>query len=335
MATIKDVAKEAGVSQGTITRYFNNESLKEENRKRIEEAVIKLDYKVNTVARSLRSKKSYSIGVIVTSFKNQFISSILTAIENYFIDKGYSIIVCTSMDDYKIERKKLEFLVEKRIDGLIIIPTKGVKNSMDILKSLEEKNIPIVTVDNFIDDLKCSSVMVDNINGTYAAAEHLVTNGHKRIGIITGPDDYATSIERLRGFKRALSDFNLSADHELIKQGGYTVNNGYDAMRYFSEMQLPPTAILATSYDLTLGALLYITEKSLQIPDDFSFLGFDAEEFSKIMKPQISVVLQPLTEIGQKAAEVMYKHLKDEDYSFDIFRLKTKMIVTSSIKKLN
>jgi LacI family transcriptional regulator len=336
MATIKDVARIANVSPGTITRYFNNGSLKEENRRRIEEAIIELDYKVNTAARSLRSNKSYTVGIVVTALSSLFTSSIICAIENYFIDKGYGIITCTSMDDYKIENKKIRFLMEKRIDGLIIIPSKDIIQNLEVLKSISSENIPIVTIDNFIEGIECDSVMVDNINGTYGAVEHLIVNGHRRIGIISGPADYATSKERLRGYERALHDFNVPKCEDLIKSGGYTTKEGYEAMKYFMGLQTPPTALLATNYDVTMGALIFINEKNIKIPADISFFGFDSEEFSKILKPHISIVLQPVNGIGEKAAEVMYNRLKNSERQPAVtYRLKTSLILTESVRNIS
>lgn len=181
-ATIKDISKSTGLSIGTISKFINGGTVREKNKIIIEEAIEKMDFKVNELARALKTSKTMTIGVLIPSLENIFCTGIVSNIENILLRKGYSTIICDYQDNPLLEKEKLNFLLNKRVDGLIIVPLS--ENKEEIEKILQSK-IPIVLIDRMLEAIQCDMVIVDNLNASYQAVEHLIVNGHKRIGIRT------------------------------------------------------------------------------------------------------------------------------------------------------
>lgn len=308
MATIKDVAKLANVSPGTVTRYFNKQPLKEFTRRKVEQAIKELNYTVNPIARSLRSKKTFTIGVLATYLNESFATSIITSAERYFVECGYSLIICMSSGNHEIERERLQFLMDKKIDGLILFATGG---NSDLIREMARSGMPIVTIDAALEEVACDAVLADNINITYQVTEHLIAQGHRKIGIILGNEWYMTAKERFEGYRRALEDYKMELDGALQFWDAYSAAAGYNAMEYFWKMEPRPTAVIATNYDLSLGSVMYMNEHNIAVAEDMSFVAFDFYELGKVVKPTISVAVQPVEEIGQMAAKIVLERLQE------------------------
>ena len=328
--TIKDVAKYTGLSIATISKYINGGNVLNENKIMIKNAIEKLDFKVNEIARGLKTNRSMTIGILIPNLENIFFTRIVSYIENILMNKGYSTIICDYREDKMLEKDKLEFLINKMVDGIITIPF-GV-DSKDI-KRITGKNIPVVMIDRSIKDAKCDMILVDNFNASYNAVKHLIMNGHKRIAIICGPQNIYTAEERLKGYIRVFEDYNLEIDDSLIKYGDYQLEGGFKLFNELLDIEDPPTALFVTNYEMTLGVMMAINERNIIIPDDLSVVGFDNMQMAKIFKPSISIVMQPMQEIGETAATVMLKRLKDDYNDFPtLLRLKTEFLVKGSVK---
>ncbi|HEX2925757.1 MAG TPA: substrate-binding domain-containing protein, partial [Ruminiclostridium sp.] len=197
------------------------------------------------------------------------------------------------------------------------------------------RNIPVVLIDRALKGVECDTVLVDNLNAAYNAVEQLIVLGHKRIGIICGPDDIYTAQERLKGYERVHEDYAMNIDCELIKKGDYQIESGYRLLLELINMENPPTAVLVTNYEMTLGAVMAINESDIKIPEDLSFIGFDNLQLSKVVKPPLSIVIQPVQQIGEVAANTILKRLKGDNSNFpSMIRLKTELILKESIRKL-
>ena len=214
-ATMKDVAKYTGLSIATISKYINGGNVLDQNKVLIEEAVKKLNFKVNEIARGLKTNKTMTIGVLIPDFKNIFFTSIVSNIENVLIQNGYSTIICDYKKNDRLEKEKFDFLVNKQVDGIITIPQGS--NEQSVQKLLDE-SVPVVLIDRALDGVSCDTVLVDNMNAAYDAVEHLIVSGHKRIGIICGPDYIFTAQERLKGYIRVHEDYSMKIDETLIKK---------------------------------------------------------------------------------------------------------------------
>ncbi len=330
--TMKDVARKSGVSIATISKYINGGNVLEENRVNIDKTIKELGFEVNEIARGLKTNKTMTIGLLIPSLENIFFTSIVSNIESILIKNGYSTIICDYKEDKTLEKQKLDFLVKKMVDGIITMP---LGNDIEDINSVLNRNIPVVLIDRALKGVDCDTVLVDNLNASYNAVEQLIVLGHKRIGIICGPDEIYTAQERLKGYERVYEDYNMSIDANLIKKGDYQVESGYSLLTELIKMEEPPTAILVTNYEMTLGAIMAINESDIKIPDEISFIGFDNLQLAKVVKPPLSIVIQPVEQIGEVAAKTILKRLKGDTSNFpSMIRLKTELILKESVRKI-
>jgi LacI family transcriptional regulator len=332
-ATMKDVAEYAGLSIATVSKYINGIRIKEENKKRIDEAIKALDFRVNEIARGLKTKKTATVGVLIPSLENIFSTSIVSRVESILLQYGYSTIVCDYRQSKELENRKFDFLMNKQVDGIILVPY-GI-NESKIIKAHEE-DVPVILIDRSIRGVDCDVVLTDNLNAAYNALELLITKGHRRIGIICGPQDIYTAQERLKGYIRIHEDYELEIDENLIKYGDYEIQSGISLMNEFLDQQNPPSAVFVTNYEMTLGAIMSLNSRNIAIPDDISIIGFDNIQLANVVKPKLSIVVQPMGQIGEFAANLLIKRMKGDNSGFPaMIRLKTEILEGDSIAVLN
>jgi LacI family transcriptional regulator len=330
--TIKDVSKYTGLSIATISKYINGGNVLEQNKKIIDEAITALNFHVNEMARGLKTNKSKTIGILIPNLQKIFCTSIVSNIENILIKHGYSSIICDYKEDISLEREKLKFLVSKMVDGLVIMPN---GEDASIIQEVINKGVKVILIDGDLKDIECDVVLVDNLNSSYDAVEEFITKGHKRIAIISGPKENYTAEERLKGYYRVHEDYSMSIDPELIKQGDYKIDSGYRLLNELIKIKEPPTAVFITNYEMTLGAIMAINENNITIPDQLSIIGYDNLQMAKIVKPPLSIVVQPMQAIGETAAELLLKRLNSDMSNFPSrHRLKTEMLIKESVKSL-
>nr|MBO2494303.1 LacI family transcriptional regulator [Clostridia bacterium] len=326
---MKDVAKYAGVSISTVSKYINGGRVREKNRQRIEEAIKALDFKVNELARGLKTNRTMTVGVLIPSLENIFFTSIISYMENILLKNRYSTIVCDYRNDVELEKVKFEFLMDKMVDGIIMVPH---EEDIQYINKAFEKNIPVVLIDRMIKGIECDVVLTDNLNASYNAVEQLIMRGHRRIGIICGPKNVYTTQERLKGYIRVHEDYSLQIDDRLIKFGNYDVESGYNLLLMLLEEVPPPSAVFVTNYEMTVGAVMAVNEKNICIPHDLSLIGFDNIQLAKVVKPSLSIVTQPIQQIGETAATILLKRMKgDYDKFPSVYRLKTQLLLGESI----
>lgn len=337
MATIIDVAKMAGVSKSTVSRYINGMHIKEDNRIRIESAIKELDYSINTMARGLKTKRSYTIGVVIPDLADLFITNIIKTCEDYFNKRGYSILLCDSGEDPKRERRRLEFLREKQVDGIILetCDTEGTA-----INDVINRDTPIVMIDRMLDDVECDYILTDNVEGIYHGVIEFLKKGHRRIGMVAGPDKIFTARERIKGYKKALADFDILFNPELVIDGGYVKEGGRKAFKALLQLDEKPTAVMVSNYFMGIGVIEAIYELDCKIPQDVSLIIFDnmdantAVDLSRILKPQISTIRQPMESIGKRAAEQLLKRIENNDNEYEIIKLDTHLNLTESVGKI-
>ena len=332
MSTIKDVAKYSGLSIATISKYINGGNVLEQNKVKIAEAIKELDYKRNDMARGLKTNKTMTIGILIPSLENIFFTSIISIIEDMLQDSGYGTIICDFKENVELEKKKLKFLVDKHVDGIIMVSYGG---DASYLQGLLDKNIPVILLDRMVEGIDCDVVLADNLNASYQAVEELIIRKHKRIGIICGPENTYTADERRKGYVRVHHDYNLEVNEDLIINGDYTVESGYKSLETFWGMESRPTSILVTNYEMTIGAIMAINDLNIQVPEELSLIGFDNIQMAKVVRPPLSIVEQPMVEIGKTAAKLLLKRIKDDYSGFPaVYRLKTKVHIKESVQKL-
>ena len=331
MSTIKDVAKEAGVAVGSVSRYLNGVGLKEANRRKVEDAIKKLDFKINPIARGLKTNRTRTIGIVIPDFTDIYSTTIVRNIEKKLYEFGYNIFLCDSWGSFEMEKNKVEILVQKLVDGLIIYPC---SEDVSHLSKAKADGMPIVTIDMAVNDFECDQVLSDNINATYKAVEWLIGNNHRKIGLINGHAHRFTSGERLMGYQRAHADYSLEIDPQLVRNSGYGEQSGYESLKELMKLANPPTAVVACNYHTTVGIVKAINHLGIKIPEDLSLIGFDDLGLSEVVKPALSVITQPMEEIGTKAAELVLSRINGEYHDFPaVVRLKTGFVVRDSARR--
>lgn len=331
MATINDVADEAGVSVATVSHVINGTRyVSDELTERVERAMEELGYHPNAVARSLKTQKTKIIGLIVSDISNPFFSTLLRGVEDHALEKDHSLIVCNTDETLEKEKLYIDVLSQKKTDGLIVAPT---GKSDQELSKLKERNVPLVFVDRTLKEIEAPSVLSDNVAGAEAATRHLVDLGHRRIGIILGLESVNTSRERLRGYRNVIRKRSLNYDEDLVKQGYSQVAGGAEAARELLELNSPPTAIFSTNNLMTIGAMQGIQESGKECPGNISLVGFDDFEWASTFRPRLTTVAQSPYEIGSEAAKLLFDSIESGSRETSEVRIPTKLKVRDSTVK--
>ncbi len=325
MATIKDVARLAGVSPSTISKYINGGHVREENVEAIRTAIQTLDYRVNPFARNLKTQRSRSIGVLLPDMTAPFFGTVVMAMDKILRENGYHTLISCYGSNHGLERDNLQFLMDNGIDGLIYAPE---DLSVDeVLELTSSSNIPMVQIDRLIPGLKSDAVLVDNTAAVYEAVTALAARNHRRIAIITGPKSVLSAKERLAGYLRALSDQGILFKDELVISGQNEFATGYQGFETLMSLPEPPTAVFTTNYNITIGLVTAARERGVQIPDELDIFGFDSMEICTMMKPPLPVVYQPEQEIGQTAASYLIQRLSGYEGPPRVTRLDCRLIM--------
>lgn len=327
-ATIKDIAKITGLGYATISAYLNGVNVRPKNKIAIEKAVKDLGYIRNEYARGLKTHRSMTIGVLIPELSNIFSTTIISEMEDVLRKKGYGIIVCDCRSNSELEKKSLQFLISKMVDGLIVMP---ISTDGEALALPIEKELPIVVIDRKTDRDDVSYILINNREVSRNAVKKLLDKGHKNIAIITGGKDVYTAKERWLGYKDALEGANCF-NETYTYDGKLSVEDGYLAMKQIAETQKEITALFVTNYEMTIGAIIAINELGKRIPNDYSFVGFDNMELSRVFSPTLATVNQPLKEIGKQSAEMIFALLQKGKVSTVV--LEAEIVEGESISEL-
>lgn len=325
MATIKDVARMAGVSMSTVSKYMNGGHVREENVESIRKAIEVLDYRVNPFARRLKTQRSKSIGILLPDITAPFFGAVVTALDKSLREYGYHTLMSCYSANHGMERDNLHYLISTGIDGLIYIPED--LSAEEYYELTANCNIPMVQMDRMIQGVECDAVLVDNADATYNATTELIRRGHRNIAMMTGPKSVFTAKERQVGYLRALSDNGILFDDALFISNENTFATGYHGFEQLWRQAERPTAIVTTNYDITLGLVTAVREKGLRIPEDIDIVGFDCVEVCTMMKPPLPVVQQPEILIGQTAAQYLIQRLEGYDGDTRLTRLKCELVL--------
>lgn len=308
-ATIRDIKEKTGLSLATISKYLNGGNVLPENRVRIEAAIKELHYEVNELARGLVTNKTKTVGVLVYSIESLFNGTLLHYIGDALRKQGYGMLICDSCEDEEIEANSLRFLVNKKVDGIIVIP---VSRTSDFLKPAENANVPVVLLDRNLQDKEFDCVRIDNRMTAFRAMNSILSNHHKKIAVICSEAEY-TGVERYKGFLDAMENAGIEIPQEYRRCGRHSFDHGYKSMKALLELEVPPTAVFMTNYEITLGAVMAVNESKYRCPDDISMLGFDDLILSQVMNPKMSMVVQPMREMGERAVGMLLSRIQCEE----------------------
>lgn len=333
-ATMKDIARRTGLGLATISSYFNGGNVREKNRIKIEEAIEELHYEVNEVARGLKTNATRTIGVVIPELNNTFCAEIITGMEDVLRSHGYATIVCDCRTDKKLEREAVEFLIRRRVDGIINMPVDEEGNH---LKRFQKMGKPVVLIDRKIQGIDCDSVLVDNKKAAEDAVRYFIGRGHRNIGIIGGPEEVFTAQERMAGYYKALESAGIPVRESLIWHGDYTIQGGVRGLEELVQNNPEMTAVFVTNYEMTMGAMIGVNELGIRIPEQLSMIGFDNLQFARACNPKLTIVAQPTDGIAREVAKVMLNHLENAgETPGELFseKLETEIIAGKSVRVL-
>ncbi|HEY5690759.1 MAG TPA: LacI family DNA-binding transcriptional regulator [Cyclobacteriaceae bacterium] len=340
--TIKDIARELGISPSTVSRALKDHpDISVETKKTVNQLAIKLNYQPNTVALNLRQSKTNTIGVIIPEIVHFFFSTVISGIEDVAYRAGYNVILAQSNESQAREITDLKALFNSRVDGMLMSVSRGTTN-FDHIESIVAKGVPFVFFDRVYGNPRLSKVIVDDFAGSKEATLHLIEQGCKRIAHIEGPPNLDISKQRLGGYKEALKENGFKFEDDLVTLCSTgTIEEGKLATEKLLNLKNPPDGIFATNDPSAMGAMQAIKAKGLKIPDDVAIVGFSNWQFSALMEPPLSSVDQPGFEMGQEAAKLLIRQIdtrgKDrsgKEIPSETKVLKTHLIVrASSVKK--
>ena len=330
MATIRDVAERAGVSTATVSHVLNNTRYVSDGaRAAVLRAVRELNYHPSAIARSLSTRKTYTIGMIASHSTSVFFGEMSRGITDAITPHNYKLLLCSTEDNPALAEEYFRMLLGRTVDGFITTTT---SQNQDTLQLLEVSQVPVVFADLTFDKMVGPFVGVDNVGGMYQAVSHLVHNGHRRIAILAGPSGMSTMDERLEGYVRALRDHGIALDESLIRRCRLDVEEGLSCALDLLAHSVLPLAFVSTDNTTLLSILLAMKQLGLRCPEDVALVGFDDHPWSSITTPAITVVRQPSYQIGQTAAGILIRMLNGEPVESESIRLQPELIVRESCR---
>jgi len=328
MTTMRQVAEHAGVSISTVSHVINRTRYVSENvTERVHNAMEKLDYRPNDLARSLRRGQTNTLGLVLPDSANPYFAEIGRAIESAAFELGYSVILGNTHGDLDKEDLYVDVLRKKQVDGIIFVAT-GDKNT-SVLNLLHRK-FPVVLVDRDLSGVETDTVLIDNLQGGYLATKHLIDLGHGRIGCVSGPSNITPSAERVTGYRTALEESGIQFDEKLIIGGDFRPNSGYTATLALLGQGDAPTAVFTCNDLMAIGALRAAAEKQKIVPADLAVVGFDNIELASYTMPPLTTISQPIQEIGRTAAELLVERINEKASDPRRVLLSSKLIVRGS-----
>lgn len=310
MTTIIDIAKHCNVSPMTVSRVINNSGpVKEETRNRILQAIDELNYLPNTLAKSMAGQKTRILSLIVPDIVNPFYTNVCRGVEDTARKNNYTVIICNHDDEVNKEREYIRTLLSVKVDGFLLIP--GGDFTKKHLNLIAEHRKPFVMIDRkprgYIGDF----VSGDSYNGSIDLVNHLVGNGHRRIGLINGPLRTSTARDRLTGYKRALEMNDIPFDGVLVYEGsGFDEKTAEEAMKTFLALDQPPTAVFAANNFVAVGVIRYLRRINKDVPHDMALTCFDKIEFMDLIKPSVTMAIQPAYNFGTIATQLLLERIE-------------------------
>jgi len=334
MATIKDVARLANVSITTVSRVINNKSegVSEETRQRVLQVMENLNYQPNRVARGLVTRRTNTLGLILPDITNPFFPEIARAVEDTANKHGYNIILCNTDDRSDKEELYIRVLKSKCVDGIVF--TSSTTPVFRHVRQLRDYKMPFVLLDRYFYDEQLPGVYTDGCQGMHEITRFVLEMGHREIAYIGGPNEAPNSMYRYAGFERALKDFGLALDKELIVEGNYKISGGREGVLELLGRGRDFTAVVCANDLMAVGAMEELKGAGFRIPEDVSVTGFDDIPMAKYVEPKLTTVAQPCYQMGEMATELLIKLIEGKPVKNAVITLKPELIVRDSVKRV-
>lgn len=332
MPTIFDVAKRAGVSKSSVSRVLNGGAVSPKTRKAVLEAIEALGYRPNVAARGLVTKRSQTVGFVLTDVADPYYSEVIRGVDEALSEKGYSLILCSARWDNDRELSYIRLLTEHRVDGLLVLSGQTTAREHMLQALSAETERPIVVLDRTLSGAGFDTIGVDDFAASAGAVRHLLRLGHTRIAHVTGPLNYHSGVRRLEGYRHALEQAGIPVDPSLIVEGNFTKRGGYEAALHLFSLAKPPTAIFAANDVSALGVWQAAREFGLRIPEDVALVGFDDIELLRLADIPLTTVRQPRYDFGYMGTQMLLARIEAKDQVKKPRRviLPTELVIRSS-----
>ncbi|KQB03723.1 transcriptional regulator [Vibrio metoecus] len=334
MATMKDIARLAGVSTSTVSHVINKSRfVSDEIAERVNNAAQQLNYAPSALARSLKMNRTKTIGMLVTTSTNPFFGEVVKGVERSCYHKGYNLILCNTEGDNQRMKASINTLLQKRVDGLLLMCSTLEGERLDVFDRYPD--IPVVVMD-WGPILFASDKIQDNsLQGGYMAAKHLIECGHKEIGCITGPLIRHQAQMRYEGYKRALAEAGIAINPDWIVESDFECEGGYQAFEKLYQRNKLPSALFVSNDMMAMGVIQAASQRGLRVPDELSLIGYDDVHIAKFMTPALTTIHQPKYRLGKAAVDTLLYRLENPDTTAQVVQLEPTLVVRSSVCSLN
>lgn len=330
MAVIKDVARLAGVSVGTVSKFLNNAgSLKDSTRQKVEAAIKELNYKPSPLARSMRTGKTHTIAIITPNISNPFFAEVYNSIRLNAVDKGYTPVLFTIEDDIEMLESYFSSISKYQVDGLILC----FVDEDELIETLIEQihaAVPIVLLSWDINNERYNCVCIDVFEGVYKSTSYLISSNHKNIAYVGGREKNRISRQKFNGYLKAMRDAGLEVKSELIYHGDLNLKTGYYAARKFAMLPVMPDGLVADNDIIGIGSMKYFAQMKIRVPEDIAVIGFDNIMLSSVYDPALSTISLPMRQMGEESVKLLTSAIDKPDSKNKLVVLKSELIVRNS-----
>jgi len=331
--TIKDIAKEANVSIATVSRVINGKAqgVGEETRARVEEIIKHQRYHPNRIARGLVTNRTNILGLMLPNIDNPFFSSLTRGIEDTANKCGYNVILCNSDNNDAKEKAYIRVLKESKVDGIIYtsVTTKTYNN----IDTLVKHGVPFVLLDRGFSNIDVPVIFTDGESGMFQAVKHLISNDHKRIAYIAGPEGNSAAAQRWVGYQRALKEANIQLDMNIVREGNYNIDGGFRQMTDLLDQKLEFTAVACANDLMAIGVMRALNSAGIEVPKQVSVTGYDDSYVAELVTPKLTTVSQPVYQMGCAAAEMIIKIIREEKIDYKKVVFEPSLVIRESTAK--
>ncbi|AGQ90553.1 HTH-type transcriptional repressor PurR [Vibrio parahaemolyticus] len=334
MATIKDVARLAGVSTTTVSHVINKTRfVAEATQEKVMKAVDELNYAPSAVARSLKCNSTRTIGMLVTQSTNLFFSEVIDGVESYCYRQGYTLILCNTGGIYEKQRDYIRMLAEKRVDGILVMCSDLTEELKEMLD--RHSDIPKVVMDWGPESSRADKIIDNSEEGGYLATKYLIDNGHTDIACLSGHFEKLACQERIAGFRRAMAEAKLPINEDWILEGNFECDTAVLVADKITAMEKRPTAVFCFNDTMALGLMSRLQQNGIKVPDDVSVIGYDNIELAEYFSPPLTTIHQPKRRVGKNAFEILLERIKDKEHEKRVFEMQPEIVIRNTVKKLN
>ena len=333
MATIKDVAKHAGVSTSTVSHVLNKTRfVSDDISERVMVAVNELNYAPSALARSLKVNHTRTFGMLVTTSTNPFFGEVLKGVERRCYEQGYNLILCNTEGDPERMKSTLDTLLQKRVDGLLLMCSELEEDAFDLFS--RHQPVPTVVMDWGPIGFDSDKIQDNSHHGGYLATKHLIEQGHTKIGCLTGPLDKLPAQQRLSGFIQAMEEAGLDIKQKWIASGNFECEGGEEAFEEIRSHGELPTALFVSNDMMAMGVINTAHKYGLNVPEDLSIIGYDDIKIAKYITPSLTTIHQPKHRLGQMAVDTLLDKISSKRTSNQVIQLEPTLVTRNSVKQL-